>query len=68
MLNDAESVQSTLVGPEVVMKHVETIKSLKASLLQKDAVHKRLIDRYSLLKSSVEQAFEATGEYQIMNN
>lgn len=58
MLNDAESVQATLVGPEVVMKHVDTIKALKTSLAAKDAVHKRLIDRYSTLKSAVEVAFE----------
>lgn len=58
MLNDAESVQATLVGPEVVMKYVDTIKTLKASLATKNAVHKRLIDRYSTLKSAVEAAYD----------
>ena len=65
MLNDAESVQATLVGPEVVMKHVDTIKTLRASLAVKDAVHKRLIDRYSTLKSAVEMAYD-DGEFSLL--
>ena len=56
MLNDAECVQTTLVGPEVVQKHIETIKTLKSALENKENVHKRLIDRYSTLKSAVEMA------------
>jgi hypothetical protein len=56
MLNDAESVQATLVPPEVVMKHTEFIKMLKQELLAKDTVHKNLIDRYSTLKAVVEAA------------
>ncbi len=54
MLNDAESVQATLVGPEVVSKHLETIKALKVELTTKETIHKSLIDRYSTLKSVVE--------------
>ena len=54
MLNDAESVQATLVPPEVVMKHTEMIKLLRQELLARDTVHKNLIDRYSTLKAVVE--------------
>lgn len=67
MLNDAESVQATLVGPEVVVKHLDTIKTLKASLSLKDTVHTRLIDRYSTLKSAVEVAFAEGKQHKTHN-
>ena len=58
VLNDTESVHASLVAPEVVMRHVDTIKSLRAELASKQNVHKHLIDRYSTLKASVENGFK----------
>jgi chromosome segregation ATPase len=57
MLNDSENAQVMLVAPEVVAKHLDSIRALKAALATKDVVHKRLIDRYSTLKSAVEASF-----------
>jgi hypothetical protein len=57
MLNDSETAQATLICPEVVVKYTDQIKTLKTTLTNTDTVHKRLIDRYSTLKSAVEIAF-----------
>ncbi len=58
VLNDTESMHASLVPPEVVMRHVDTIKSLRAELASKQNVHKHLIDRYSTLKASVESVLK----------
>ena len=67
LLSDAESVQATLVGPEVVMKHVDTIRTLKNSLAHKNIVHNRLIDRYSTLKSAVEHSAGTMSFHHFVN-
>ena len=60
LVQDTEAEMETMVPPDVVERHLDTIESLKKEIAKMDKTHKHLILRYSTLKSSIEQSFKAS--------
>jgi hypothetical protein len=56
VISDLEAEYATLVRPEIVEKHMETIDGLQADLRMLDHTHKQLIVRYCRLKGAIEAA------------
>lgn len=56
-LQDMEHEQTGLVSSETVEKYQTKISELQQTLSTKEAMHRGLIQRYSLLKSVIEQSF-----------
>ena len=57
-LQDLEAERSAMVPQDVLDRHLLKIDELNEKLTAKEAQHKQLIQRYSSLKSVIEEAFQ----------
>lgn len=56
LLQQLEAHQSSLVSQDVVLKQRSTIDQLESDLRMLSDNHKRLIERYTVLKSTIEDS------------
>ena len=57
-VQDLESVQSQMVGLDVVMSYAETIRELKSRYKELETNHNEIIQRYADIKIALEHSFE----------